>query len=123
MVNKNREEKGQKRRHSQHRPMGRRWRRLGLGFAKGMECLSPTLFYLTRHFFVKYIRNFSFSHFHNTSKPCLSFHTVTSHTFVPPQYPPCFKQILLHNMETFLFVKEVHDCSNFSFSLLVFVST
>jgi hypothetical protein len=37
---------GQKRRHGQG---CRRWRRLGLGFAKGMKCLSLTPFALRRH--------------------------------------------------------------------------
>lgn len=49
--------RGQKRRHGQG---CRRWRRLGLGFAKGMKCLSLTPFALRRHllFFIYiYINN------------------------------------------------------------------
>ena len=44
--------RGQKRRHGQG---CRRWRRLGLGFAKGMKCLSLTPFALRRHLFFFYI--------------------------------------------------------------------
>jgi len=46
-------ERGQKRRHGQG---CRRWRRLGLGFAKGMKCLSLTPFALRRHLLL-YIYN------------------------------------------------------------------